>query len=255
MALWTDLAVYRGPTPNNSGRRYTTRGLVLHIAEGSYEGTCLWALNPNAQVSYHFVIGENGQIAQIVDTDLVAWTQAAGNTEWMSVEFEGHTGRSLTPAMLESAAKLFARIHTIYGVPLQVSNSPYTNGLGHHAMGGTEWGGHFQCPGQPIIDQKPAIVKRAIEIVGGASTSVLNDEGIEKLMFLVQLKGNPAVFLSDGVNAKWIRNPGTLADTKALAAEDTMNLGNNCNVRVVTNRDLIGHIVGLVPAGFTADPA
>jgi len=195
MARWTDLAEWRGPTVNcgdgdqypNEGedRMREQRGLVIHIAEGYYEGTIGYQKNPGVNVSSHFVVsdgakgqGRDGDIAQVVDTDIAAWTQRAGNGHWLSVECAGFTPHPLTAAQVESVAQLFARAHREYGVPLQIAYNPNGRGLGHHSMGtnghsvptdnwtGPTWG-HEDCPGPAIVAQKPAIVARAIQIVSG----------------------------------------------------------------------------------------
>lgn len=149
------------------------RGLVIHIAEGSFEGTISWQKNPSAQVSSHFVVDYDGTIAQVVEVDVTAWTQIEGNGHWLSVENAGFTPNALTAAQVEANAQLFARCHREFGVPLQIATSPSGRGLGHHSMGaenGVNWG-HSDCPGPNIIAQKPAILARAIEIVnGGAMT-------------------------------------------------------------------------------------
>lgn len=180
MARWTDLATWRGPTPNEGGRMAEHRGVVVHIAEGSYEGTIAWQRNPAAEVSSHFVVSKGGAVAQVVDTDTVAWTQADGNGRWLSVENEGFGGQKLTPAQVEANAQLLARAHKAYGVPLQLATSPSGKGLGHHAMGGAAWGGHLQCPGAPIIAQKAAIVARAKEITEGDDMP-LTDADVAKI--------------------------------------------------------------------------
>ena len=178
MARWTDVAQWRGPTTNQGPAMGEQRGMVLHIAAGYYEGTISWQKNPNSRVSSHFVVAgprdarwgvPDGKIAQVVDTDIAAWTQRDGNGEWMSIEFSGFVGDSLSPAQVESAALLFSRGHLVYGYPLQLATSPSGRGLGHHSMGaesGANWG-HSECPGSPIKNQKPAILARAIEIAGG----------------------------------------------------------------------------------------
>jgi hypothetical protein len=187
MARWTDLATWRGPTANcGDGDQYPNegddrmrehRGLVIHIAEGYFEGTISYQRNPDANVSSHFVLsngvkgqGYDGELAQVVDTDITAWTQRAGNGHWLSVECAGFTPNPLTAAQCESVARLLARCHTAYGVPLQLAVNPDGRGLGHHSMGcnwpSGAWG-HCDCPGPAIIAQKPAIVARAIEIAGG----------------------------------------------------------------------------------------
>jgi N-acetylmuramoyl-L-alanine amidase len=169
VAIWRDIATWRGPTPNRGGAMVEHRGLVVHIAEGSFEGTIAWQYNPAAQVSSHFVVDVDGRIAQVVDTDVVAWTQKAGNGHWLSVENAGHTPNPLTAAQVDANARLLARAHLEYGVPLLIATCPADRGLGHHSMGfecGVDWG-HSACPGPAIKAQKPAILARAIEIVNG----------------------------------------------------------------------------------------
>lgn len=167
MSRWDDLATWRGPTPNQGGPMVEVRGLVLHIAQGGYEGTVAWCRNPGAEVSAHFIAGRAGQRAQMVDTDVTAWTQRVGNGHWLSVECEGFTPDALTDAQLEFCAQLLARGHRVYGYPLQLATSPAGRGLGHHSMGaenGVDWG-HSACPGPAITAQKPAILARAVQII------------------------------------------------------------------------------------------
>jgi hypothetical protein len=181
MPKWTDIAEWRGPTRNSGDgdgrpgepedRMVEHRGLVIHIADGSYEGTISWQLNPSAEVSSHFTISRTGRIAQLVDTDDQPWTQRAGNAYWLSVENEGWTGQPLTPEQVHANGLLLARTHQVYGAPLQLATSPTGWGLGHHSMGaesGYDWG-HSQCPGEPIKRQKPAILAHAVQILNPTS--------------------------------------------------------------------------------------
>lgn len=173
MARWSDLATWRGPTPNHGGLMLEQRGVVVHIAEGSFEGTISWCKNPDSDVSAHFIVAADGRIAQMVDTDITAWTQRDGNGHWLSIENEGHTPGALTAAQVDANAAILARAHREYGVPLQLATSPDGRGLGHHSMGaenGANWG-HSRCPGPAIIAQKPVILARAIEMVGGVDVS------------------------------------------------------------------------------------
>lgn len=182
--LWPDLATWRGPTPNTGPAMREQRGMVVHIAEGYYEGTIAWQKNATADVSSHFVIAgpkdvprgtADGKIAQVVDCDIAAWTQRAGNGSWVSAENCGFAPDKLSAAQIESNAQLFARGHTDYGWPLQLAGNPNGRGLGYHSMGsnegtcnwtGANWG-HCACPGKNIIAQLPLIVERAKEIVSG----------------------------------------------------------------------------------------
>lgn len=183
MARWTDLATWQGPAADNFGdgdwseregadRMSEHRGLVIHIAEGSYAGTVAWERNASSDISSHWVLAKDGRCAQMVDTDDRPWTQADGNSAWLSVECEGYAGDSLTPQQLEVVAQLLARANQVYGVPLQLADSPSGRGLGWHGIGGAAWGGHTGCPGAPIVAQRGAIVARAQEIINGGGTTM-----------------------------------------------------------------------------------
>lgn len=195
MAKWGDLADWRGPTVNQGGKMTEQRGVVLHIAEGSYEGTISWQKNPDAEVSSHFIAAKDGRAAQMVDTGTTAWTQKAGNGKWLSIENEGSVPDKLTDHQMEFAAQILARAHKEYGVPLQIATSPSGRGLGHHSMGShpgyaDDWG-HSECPGSNIIKQKDAIVARAKEIVEGNDVGQV--EGFTKEGFKDMMKTDDAI--------------------------------------------------------------
>jgi hypothetical protein len=164
--------VYLGPPDSNfSGAMKGFMGLVLHIAEGSYQGTINWQKNPISDVSSHTVHGKAGERAQMLDINLTAWTQANGNGWWVSVEHEGFNTEALTPEQFESTAQLYAWLVRTKGVPMQLTDSPSVPGLGWHGMGGTAWGGHPNCPGEPIKAQRPEILARAQQILDGVPPS------------------------------------------------------------------------------------
>lgn len=168
MAIW-DKAAWLGPPDSNySGSMAEVRGLVLHIAEGSYQGTISWQKNPASDVSSHFIFGlVDGERAQMLDTQTTAWTQAAGNGHWVSVENAGFHYDQFTPAQVEANAQLYAWLHQIYNVPMQLTDSPSGSGLGWHGMGGASWGGHYDCPGTANVALRSTILARAQEILNG----------------------------------------------------------------------------------------
>lgn len=177
----TSLAVWRGPTPNQGPAMSEVRGLILHIAEGSFDGTIAWCKNPNSNVSTHFVTARDGRVAQMIDTRVAAWTQRAGNGHWVSVENEGFSPGPLSAEQVEACAQLLAWLHAEHDVPLQIATSPDGRGLGHHSMGtaregwtGPTWGHEF-CPGEAIKAQKPAILARAQQIAGVSPTPPEDD--------------------------------------------------------------------------------
>lgn len=144
------------------------RGLILHIMQGSYEGSISWGKNPASGVSFHFATAKDGRCGQLVDTDVTAWTQVQGNGHWLSVENEDFNTNPLSPPQLEKVAQIYARGVRTYGWPLQSTDSVNGRGLGWHGMGGAAWGNHPFCPGEPIKAQRPAILARAAQILGGS---------------------------------------------------------------------------------------
>lgn len=175
-------------SPNVGGRMSEHRGVVLHIAEGYFQGSIAWQMNPNQRyadgtrvtTSSTWIVGrEPGEWAQMADSDTIAWTQRDGSRTWLSIELVGFTrGHSLNPGgwerpsawQIEACAQLLAWCHHQHGIPLQVASSPSGRGLGHHSMGAPAWG-HSRCPGPDIIAAKSRIVRRAKEIVEGDRVS------------------------------------------------------------------------------------
>lgn len=182
--IWSDIATWVGPTTarNAGSMAHPPQGLVLHIASGFYDGTISWQRRSSGsdRTSSHFIVGRDGRCAQMVDTADGSWAQRSGNNTWLSIELEGfapddglhasHPGwEAATAQQVEVCARLLAKAHTVFGVPLQLATSPSGRGLGHHSMGaesGVDWG-HSMCPGAAIKSQKPAILARAIAITSG----------------------------------------------------------------------------------------
>jgi N-acetylmuramoyl-L-alanine amidase len=65
----------------NIGGLFKPDTLIIHFTEGqSLDGAVSWLTNPTSQVSAHVVIGRDGQIAQIVPFNIIAWH--AGVSTW-----------------------------------------------------------------------------------------------------------------------------------------------------------------------------
>jgi N-acetylmuramoyl-L-alanine amidase len=243
---WTDIATWRGPTGNQGGPMVAHRGVVLHIAEGNFEGTIAWCLNGNSGVSAHFVVARDGRIAQLVDTETQSWCQAAGNAEWLSIENEGYSGEELTTDQLAACTRIFVRAHTEHDVPLENADSPDGYGLGHHSMGGALWGGHSLCPGTAIIAQKPEIIVAAQRVINPIKVDIMEED----VKVLMRYDKSPHVFLTDGTLASWVTSEDEIADRGTMSREKSLPLGYDAEIRIVTRRELVGWIVGDVPDGW-----
>jgi hypothetical protein len=194
--IWSDLAAWGGPTPNKyPGGMADVAGLALHIQQGTQAGSLSWCRNPASYVSAHFFNGRDGSLVQLVSTDDAAWAEVGGNRHWISVENEGYSGDSLTDAQLQNCARLLARCHTAYGVPLQSCNAPVTGrGLTGHSLGGTAWGGHADCPGPPVLAQRGEIISRAALIIASLGGPVsLTPADLEAIKLAVWGYKNPGL--------------------------------------------------------------
>jgi N-acetyl-anhydromuramyl-L-alanine amidase AmpD len=129
--------------------------VVIHTADSGsagISGVISWQKNPSAQVSSHFIVAKDGTIVQMLDTDKRSWCQIEGNPYSIAIENEGNENTPLTDAQLRANAKIFAKAHQVYGIPLQLTGKVGVRGLGHHSMGaesGVNWG-HSECPGSII---------------------------------------------------------------------------------------------------------
>jgi hypothetical protein len=168
-----DIASAQYTSPNTDGASIAGSRLyvVIHTADGTYSGTISWQMNPDANVSSHFIVAKDGRCAQMLDTNTKSWCQKAGNPYSIAIENEGNENTPLTAQQIEKCAQILARLHqeTTGGIPLRVTGQVGVPGLGHHSMGaesGVDWG-HSACPGSIIKGQKQQIVDRATQIVNG----------------------------------------------------------------------------------------
>lgn len=180
-AEWKPLSV--NYQPGGCRPRY----LILHIMEGTLAGTDSWFRNPAAEVSAHFGVGKDGTLYQWVDTGNTAWHAVSANPVAIGVEHEGDSGQVLTDAQLETDAKLLAWATEHHPIPMQITDNPVDGaGLAWHGLGGAAWGGHLQCPGAPIVAQRPRLLAMAKAVLnppapvnppGGAVLHVTAGEG------------------------------------------------------------------------------
>lgn len=166
--IMSDIAAWRGPTANKTAgaEDRDPMGLILHVQQGNQEGSISWCKNPDSKVSAHFFADKLGGLVQLVDTADMAWAEVDGNPHWISVECEGYSGEALTPAQLQTVAILLARLAQVYHFPLQISDNPRdVPGVTGHGLGGAAYGGHYDCPGLPILNQRQQLIDEASSIL------------------------------------------------------------------------------------------
>lgn len=211
-------AIWHSSPNRSSGVNRPPRGAVLHTAEGSFDGTVGWQMNPASQISSYFVVAKDGRIAQMVDLADKAWTQGSGNPDWVGIECEGFgsKGEPLAPAQLESVAQIYAWLHREYGVQLVATDDPNGHGLGWHGMGGQAWGGHFGCPGDPIKNQRGQILARVTSIIGGKPSPVTPPSEDEVQRLVKCSNGDPAVLLTNSIHSRWVQDEDELHDLAGI---------------------------------------
>jgi len=146
------MEIIKRNSPNiNKGRQgWKPDIIVCHITEGSFDGAVSWLSNPVSQVSSHFVVGQDGQIVQLVSIEDTAWmngtTTADGsrcnkyskvaavcernvnaNLFTIGIEHEGRTaetGGALTPAQQAATIRLITfireEVRRIYGIDIPI---------------------------------------------------------------------------------------------------------------------------------------
>lgn len=130
------------------GARAKTRGVVLHINEGTVDGTLSWWKRPNNDVGAHVEIGDS-RIVQCVPLDRVAFHAGAANEFSIGLEHAGFASRSRADWLnghhheLALSANRGAWILHEY----HLGHPVYGHNIWRHGDGGFDWGGHPGCPG------------------------------------------------------------------------------------------------------------
>lgn len=124
-----------------SGTR-TIDKIVIHITDGgaNINGTISWFKNPTAKVSSHYVIGQDGEIVQMVAHNNVAWHAGSANGTSIGIEHVANTkGLNPTAAQMCASAALVTWLCGQYGIPADRAHI-----LGHAEADGKTT--HTACP-------------------------------------------------------------------------------------------------------------
>ncbi|MHC5263931.1 N-acetylmuramoyl-L-alanine amidase [Streptomyces sp. UC4497] len=116
---------------------YTIDRVIIHVTQGSYQGTLKVFKDPWHGAAAHYVVRQDGHIAQMIRELDVAFH--AGNRDFnersVGIEHEGFVDRpsDFTDAMYESSARLTARICRRYDIPVDREHI-----IGHVEVPGTD---------------------------------------------------------------------------------------------------------------------
>jgi hypothetical protein len=129
------LAARFEPAAEGNFRRWTAaeprqvRRIVIHITDGGrlIEGTISHFRNPASRVSAHYVVGQDGQVVQMVRHNDVAYHASSANGDSIGIEHVARAPRTFRPddpglqptvAEYASSAALVRWLVDRYGVPL-----------------------------------------------------------------------------------------------------------------------------------------
>lgn len=118
--------------------------IVIHVAQGSAEGTVSWFQNPDANVSAHYTIRDDGYKYQSLSDINIGWH--AGGVSWynnatIGIEHGGYVSSGFPAAQYQSSAELVRWLCDEYNIP-----KSRVSGLGSCSGGSSGILGHHQVP-------------------------------------------------------------------------------------------------------------
>ena len=106
------------PSPNFSTRTRSVVGALQHSTVGAWAPSLDELTRPDTTpVSAHFLIGLDGRLAQLVDTDDVAWHGRSANEQWIGIEHvddRDHADPVRTPEQYATSARLNLWLSDMY---------------------------------------------------------------------------------------------------------------------------------------------
>src|SRR5256712_5424065 len=147
---------WRGPVPDSNytvGRDGNAITLIVdHWTVVMFEAAVRRFLTPGSALSAHYVVGQDGRIAQLVSEDDTAYHAGKYDVNLRSIGIEHEAGPAMPPtdALYAASAQLHREIADRHVLALEVGRTV----LPHHAIVPTE------CPGTLDLDR---IVREAAE--------------------------------------------------------------------------------------------
>lgn len=156
-----DAKFIKSPNYSSGRKNYTPVGIVIHIMEGTLDGTDSWFQNTNSKVSAHYGIGKNGDLHQYVKEEDTAWHAGRiNNPTWklikkaegeansyinpnyytIGIEHEGGEQTDWTEDMYKTSSALISIISKKWNIPLDRDHI-----IGHHEIYSLK-----DCPGNKV---------------------------------------------------------------------------------------------------------
>lgn len=127
------------------GHRPETRGVVIHVNDGTFEGTISWFSGGSRGVGAHLEIGSD-RVWQLASLDQKCWHAVEANAFSIGFEHAGfgrNRGEWLNAGheLAYSANRAAWVLHEY-----QLGRPRYEHNIFPHSYGGVAWGNH-DCPG------------------------------------------------------------------------------------------------------------
>jgi N-acetylmuramoyl-L-alanine amidase len=135
-------------TPNKSKRTRDVALVVVHDPEGGFESTIEWVKKPEAKVSYHVLLNEDGTKAvQFVPWHMKAWSCVAFNSVSENISIAGKAGNAWSYSALNKLARVVAFRLWKNNLPATFRSKPVDlmkvpKGFTFHSELGAVGGGH-----------------------------------------------------------------------------------------------------------------
>ncbi|PZM84285.1 MAG: hypothetical protein DKT66_06525 [Candidatus Melainabacteria bacterium] len=115
--------------------------IIIHVMQGTFDGTRSWFKNSKAKVSAHYLVSKKGDLLQMVADSDTAWHCRNANQKSIGIEHEGYVENAsdFTDEMLKASAQVVKQVAKAHGIPIDRSHLK-----GHNEMPGND---HFD-PGQ-----------------------------------------------------------------------------------------------------------
>jgi N-acetyl-anhydromuramyl-L-alanine amidase AmpD len=122
------------PSPNFSKRNDTIQEIILHYTDSrSFEGNVAWLCDGNRpnRTSAHYVVGREGEVAQLVKESDKAWHASSHNSKSIGIENSANKDDKLTEAQEAALVELLKDI-------LKRNNLPWSCITAHRFTNGNE---------------------------------------------------------------------------------------------------------------------
>lgn len=138
--------------------------VVIHSTEGTLESAISWCMNPKSKASYHYIVGTNGKIVEMVRPENTAWhagkvhkekvtlphPERNPNTYTLGIAYAGHAAKGPTLQQFVTMAILIEHLCKTNSIEVDE-----THILPHHAIRSDK-----TCPGSPTLTSSLAFVAR-----------------------------------------------------------------------------------------------